>query len=572
MKKLFKSIFCCLLCVLMASGTAFAAEPITPTMNMKWHGDYTNNKIVIYFTTPADYHQQVTIALYPSNVVSPVFSDFVRTAEIYVPSGQGETKVEFPITNSLSALNGEYKLRIQGNGYMASNCSETQIITIITPSKATNILERINAAATADAIDGIINEVKDALQIEVADDPAISEKIMNALINTRTTEYGGAFSTLDIVRDAYIKSDIIVYLAESTANATGLRERVEAQVRFFDIDITDVDYVENASDIYNRVLAVKTTYNTTGIKNCATLIDTIKKYCALIIINESDIDELDEVVAKYVYVLSLPTEILNKYNNFSNANKEKVVRQIYSKGFTVPKDITTAFTTAVNTVYLQLDDSVGSQGSGGLGGESFGMGNSYNSVDVPSTENTNSKTEFKDVAKTHWAYSYISSIYSLNYVSGYADGTFLPDKNVTRDEFVKMIVSATALYDDNAECDFTDVQNKDWSYKFVASANKSGIANGLSDKIFGKGTNITREDVAVIVARIITKFDKEPEGKVNPTLFSDEGEISDYAKDSIHMLERLNILNGFEDNSYQPKGFLTRAQAAKIIALLLEAI
>lgn len=573
MRKLIKSILCCLLCVLMVNINVFAATPATPTMNMKWYGDYTNNKLVISFTTQANYHQQVTVAMYPSNIVNPVFSDYVRTVEIYVPAGSGEKTVEFPITNTLNAPNGEYKVRIQGNGYMADICNETQTITIKTPSVAMGDLDRINAATTSSAMKDAISAVKDALQVEIPADPTFCTKLMDALINARTAEHNNAFTTLDMVKEAYIKSDIIVYLKESYATATGLRGKVEAQAELLDLDIGDVDYVAKASEIYDKVFAVRTTYNNTGIGNCATLVEAIKKYWALIMINGATVDELDDVVEKYINVLGLESDVLSRYNSFSVTSKEKAVRQLYSQGYVNPQEIATAFKTAVNTVYEQIGSGQAGGLGGGAGDSSFDKGNTNgNDTVTPSVIPTPSTTEFVDVATSHWAYSYITKLYSLNYISGYTDGTFLPDKNVTRDEFVKMIISAANLYDENAECDFSDVNENDWAYKYVASASQNGIVNGLSDSVFGKSTNITREDVAVIVARIITKLGKEPEGKVNPTLFSDEDKISDYAKDSIHLLERLNIVNGFEDNSYQPKELLTRAQAAKIISLLLETI
>ena len=133
-----------------------------------------------------------------------------------------------------------------------------------------------------------------------------------------------------------------------------------------------------------------------------------------------------------------------------------------------------------------------------------------------------------------------------------------------------MIVSASGLYSASAECEFGDVQNGQWYYKYISSAVSAGLVNGVSEDTFGTGGLITREDAAVIAARILDKFGK----KVNAesAVFTDANLISDYAADSINTLAALGIISGQPDGSFEPQGALTRAQAARIIVLVRDNI
>ncbi len=74
----------------------------------------------------------------------------------------------------------------------------------------------------------------------------------------------------------------------------------------------------------------------------------------------------------------------------------------------------------------------------------------------------------------------------------------------------------------------------------------------------------------MIAARILNKFGK----KINAesAVFTDANLISDYAADSINTLAALGIISGQPDGSFEPQGALTRAQAARIIALVRDNI
>lgn len=197
----------------------------------------------------------------------------------------------------------------------------------------------------------------------------------------------------------------------------------------------------------------------------------------------------------------------------------------------------------------------GNSGSGSGGGGSFSPNAMQNFV-------SNKKTpDFRDMKGYEWANDAVNYLYEKGVISGKSENSFSPQQNVTREEFVKMIVLAFSLYDANAKHSFNDFVDGAWYESFIASAYNNGIVKGVSGSTFGIGTSITRQDVAVIVARA----KKAPENIGENAGFSDESSIADYARSSVKWMKDKGYLSGYEDGSFKPNFNCTRAEAAKII-------
>jgi hypothetical protein len=110
---------------------------------------------------------------------------------------------------------------------------------------------------------------------------------------------------------------------------------------------------------------------------------------------------------------------------------------------------------------------------------------------------------------------------------------------------------------------FADVKAGDWFYPYVNAAAKYGIVNGVGEGVFGTGQNVTRQDIAVMLYNIASK--KGITAETDENKFSDAESISDYAVDAVKMLNALKVINGYEDLSFKPLNFVTRAEAAKLI-------
>ena len=162
----------------------------------------------------------------------------------------------------------------------------------------------------------------------------------------------------------------------------------------------------------------------------------------------------------------------------------------------------------------------------------------------------------------HWAKDSIMKLINAGVISDYPDGTFKPDKAVTRAEFTVMIVKALNL-ETRAGKTFTDTASH-WAKDSIATAAAHGIISGYDENIFGPDDLITREQAAVIIARA-AKLEA-----VNGELtFTDSKAISPWAKPGVAAAFKGGFISGYPDNSFRPQGNTTRAEA---VSLILKAI
>ena len=164
-----------------------------------------------------------------------------------------------------------------------------------------------------------------------------------------------------------------------------------------------------------------------------------------------------------------------------------------------------------------------------------------------------------------WAVESVSYLTEYGIVSG-SEGMFYPERNITREEFVKIIITAFGLYDKTAECEFGDVPKNEWFYPYVASAKELGITSGISADLFGTGNFITREQL-VTLAYNTAKYAGAEFGTQGQ--FADEADISNYAKDAVSALKGAKVISGDDKGNFNPQSYATRAETCKIIYNLI---
>lgn len=171
-----------------------------------------------------------------------------------------------------------------------------------------------------------------------------------------------------------------------------------------------------------------------------------------------------------------------------------------------------------------------------------------------------SKELFSDISQALWAKEAIDYLAQRKIINGKSENIFAPNDYLTRAEAVKLLVTAFNIeIPAELSLPFDDVNNSDWFYPYLCAAYKSGLIQGITQNTFAPQQTITRQDIAVLISRII-KSDEEGADLT----FSDSGEISDYAKNSVSLLCSLGIINGTDQNRFAPHENTTRAQAAKI--------
>lgn len=160
---------------------------------------------------------------------------------------------------------------------------------------------------------------------------------------------------------------------------------------------------------------------------------------------------------------------------------------------------------------------------------------------------------------THWAKTAIERLFDQRVVSGYDDGSFRPDRTVSREEFVTMLVQAKQYVPVKGVSPFRDVPVGYWAHSPIQTAIARGI---LIPKEYGTYFEpkkpITREEMAILMARA-NGLKAAPE----VVKFKDQQEIKN--KGLVGAVIKVQWLNGYPDQTFRPKNQLTRAEAATVI-------
>ena len=184
---------------------------------------------------------------------------------------------------------------------------------------------------------------------------------------------------------------------------------------------------------------------------------------------------------------------------------------------------------------------------------------------------------FVDVMANQWFYNYINDLTKRGLLSGTNnyDGTysFRPYSNITRAEFVAMLARASG-------CDlsgyyysrFADVPYGNWACPYVTWASSCGIVTGANG-CFRPGDNITRQEMAVMLTRYSVYLGKSMKMDVLPVTFTDDADISDWAKNSVLAMQKAGIIAGSKNASgsysFRPWAEASRAEAAKVVSAYL---
>lgn len=223
----------------------------------------------------------------------------------------------------------------------------------------------------------------------------------------------------------------------------------------------------------------------------------------------------------------------------------------------------------------EVDNSGGGGGNGGSPDNDFVINPTDSKKDPAQTVPTlppqtpMEKNIFNDLASVPWAEKAIVTLRVKGVVSGKTETEFCPGDNITREEFVTLIVNAFAKDAEVIEPVFEDVASDAWYYEFIQKAKASGLVSGVSENQFGVGANITRQDMAVIIYNAAKLKNVVGNNEPENFPFADDAEISDYAKEAVYTLKTMGIVNGIDSDNFAPKATATRAEAAMMIYNLL---
>lgn len=175
---------------------------------------------------------------------------------------------------------------------------------------------------------------------------------------------------------------------------------------------------------------------------------------------------------------------------------------------------------------------------------------------------------FNDLPKTHWVHNVIYKLCRLGMINEYPDNTFRPDENMTRAEFIRILIGAlgiTELISDPPA--FEDVQRSAWYYGFVQAAVKAGLVFGYEGRL-DPDSPITRQEMAVMLVNALKG--KNTAGADENLNFTDAEQIAPWFREHVMIAVAEGLMLGYPDGTFRPESSLTRAEAFAAILRLLE--
>ncbi|MBP3360448.1 MAG: S-layer homology domain-containing protein [Clostridia bacterium] len=200
----------------------------------------------------------------------------------------------------------------------------------------------------------------------------------------------------------------------------------------------------------------------------------------------------------------------------------------------------------------------------GNNSENDGENDGENDTDKTDTDsNTTVKNSFNDI-KEHWAKDSIEEMHSLGFVNGRNDQLFDPDGDITRAEFVAIVVRMLGIDTSEAVNVFEDVPETAWYYSYVNAAASAGIVKGSLNG-FEPEKLISRGEMAKVLMETCKFADVEYDENTARPDFTDSDKFSEWEKEAIDYVSGAGLIKGMPDGRYANANRATRAEAVTVL-------
>lgn len=170
-----------------------------------------------------------------------------------------------------------------------------------------------------------------------------------------------------------------------------------------------------------------------------------------------------------------------------------------------------------------------------------------------------------------WAREQISGWLDQGLITGYADKTFKPGNSISRAEFVT-IVNRAFGFSDKAEVMFKDVSKDKWYYDEILKAKFAGYISGFEDGSFRPEANVSRQEAAKIIYELMKLDHVNDESAL--AAFQDNNQIPNWSRPYINAVYASGYINGYPDQTLRPVQSITRAEAVgmldKVVGKLIQ--
>ena len=160
-----------------------------------------------------------------------------------------------------------------------------------------------------------------------------------------------------------------------------------------------------------------------------------------------------------------------------------------------------------------------------------------------------------------WYHEAVDYVLRNGLMNGYGNGTFGPNDNLTRAQFVQILFNREGRPVVNYLLQYRDVADGAWYTEAIRWATSQGIICGYGNGMFGPNDNITREQLAVMLWR----YAGSPAATDKELHFPDADKAGGYALEALCWAVEKGVMNGYGDGRLGPQGLATRAQVAQML-------
>jgi hypothetical protein len=162
----------------------------------------------------------------------------------------------------------------------------------------------------------------------------------------------------------------------------------------------------------------------------------------------------------------------------------------------------------------------------------------------------------------YWGEPYVSTLADRTIIGGFPDGSFRPNNNITRAQFAAIAAKALNLPTSSSR-NFVDVPAKYWASGAIGAVSSSGLVTGYPDGTFRPEQEITRAQALVILAKAMKNAESNPTAL---SRYSDADAVPDWAKESVTKAATANIIVNFpESTKIEPNRLATRGEVAALV-------
>ena len=172
---------------------------------------------------------------------------------------------------------------------------------------------------------------------------------------------------------------------------------------------------------------------------------------------------------------------------------------------------------------------------------------------------------FADVQANAWYYDAVKYAYVNDLFSGTSATTFEPNTSMTRGMLVTVLGRMSGADVSGYTSSFDDVSDAAYYAKYTEWAKDKGIVLGVGVNQFAPDTIITRQDIAVMLARYADIMGLEAPEVNAGAVFADADSIADYAKDAAAAMQKAEIISGRPGGMFDPKAGATRAEVSTML-------